>query len=175
MAPVPVTDTSGNTFVGVKVAGQSSLDGLDPLVALPLSLIVVEHGLRVLMVFDTRRRRWELPGGQIEHGESSLEAAIRELAEETGLDDCILLLGAVAEFVLGEERRREYAAAREVLIGTSPVRTTRSRASAISQSAICAVKSPAYHRRRCSRLARILTSAALNVAAALARIWVYSW
>lgn len=32
------------------------------------------------------RRGWEMPGGQVEEGESLREAAIRETKEETGID-----------------------------------------------------------------------------------------
>lgn len=43
---------------------------------------------RMLMVCQHHEDRdiWMVPGGGIEEGESSLEAAVREVDEETGLD-----------------------------------------------------------------------------------------
>ena len=38
-----------------------------------------------LMVFNPRRGGWEMPGGRIEDGESIRDAAVREFAEECGL------------------------------------------------------------------------------------------
>lgn len=40
----------------------------------------------VLLVRFTGGPRWTLPGGGIEHGEDPRDAAVREVAEETGLD-----------------------------------------------------------------------------------------
>jgi 8-oxo-dGTP pyrophosphatase MutT (NUDIX family) len=41
---------------------------------------------RVLLVKENYdRRRWSLPGGAVEPGESDEDAAVREVAEETGL------------------------------------------------------------------------------------------
>jgi 8-oxo-dGTP diphosphatase len=38
-----------------------------------------------LLLIRTPRRGWELPGGQVERGESAKAAAVREVHEETGL------------------------------------------------------------------------------------------
>jgi 8-oxo-dGTP diphosphatase len=39
-----------------------------------------------LLLIKGPRRGWEMPGGQVEEGESLKEAAIRETKEETGID-----------------------------------------------------------------------------------------
>jgi 8-oxo-dGTP pyrophosphatase MutT (NUDIX family) len=46
---------------------------------------VVRDGGRVLLTRLTASTMWTLPGGGIEHGESPLQAAVREVHEETGL------------------------------------------------------------------------------------------
>ena len=46
--------------------------------------MLVERGDRVLLV-RTPRRGWEFPGGQVEEGESILDAAIREVSEEANI------------------------------------------------------------------------------------------
>ncbi|WP_205347147.1 NUDIX domain-containing protein [Pseudonocardia broussonetiae] len=49
------------------------------------ALFVDEEG-RVLIVEPTYKRHWEIPGGEVEKGESPSEACARELKEELGLD-----------------------------------------------------------------------------------------
>ncbi|MDQ0430151.1 8-oxo-dGTP pyrophosphatase MutT (NUDIX family) [Planomicrobium stackebrandtii] len=39
-----------------------------------------------ILLIKGPRRGWEMPGGQVEEGESLKEAAIREAKEETGID-----------------------------------------------------------------------------------------
>ncbi len=47
--------------------------------------IVEDEQSKVLMIF--RRGNWDLPKGKIDPGESKKEAAVREVIEETGIDD----------------------------------------------------------------------------------------
>jgi 8-oxo-dGTP pyrophosphatase MutT (NUDIX family) len=47
--------------------------------------IIVSDGARVLLGHATRSPRWDIPKGLAEPGETFIDAAIRELREETGL------------------------------------------------------------------------------------------
>ena len=47
--------------------------------------VIVTDGGRVLLGHATRSPRWDIPKGQAEPGKSLIGAAMRELAEETGL------------------------------------------------------------------------------------------
>jgi 8-oxo-dGTP pyrophosphatase MutT (NUDIX family) len=51
-------------------------------------VVVSDAGGRVLLVRHTYgdRRRWELPGGWVQHGEDAAHAAAREVQEELGID-----------------------------------------------------------------------------------------
>ena len=41
---------------------------------------------RFLMIYNPKRKGWEMPGGHVEAGESIISAAKREFAEEAGYD-----------------------------------------------------------------------------------------
>lgn len=110
MVALPVHDSAGNALVGFRLAAETQLARLDSRISLAASLVVVTRLGRVLMVFDRWRRQWELPGGMLEPGESARQAAVRELAEETGISATDLDFAAVAEFALRRPTRREYAA-----------------------------------------------------------------
>ncbi|MEI5933799.1 NUDIX hydrolase [Bacillus sp. RA(2023)] len=47
---------------------------------------IVMNEQKEILLIKGPRRGWEMPGGQVEEGESLKEAAIRETKEETGID-----------------------------------------------------------------------------------------
>ena len=47
---------------------------------------VAFSGDRFLMVWHMRRNGWEMPGGHVEEGETSAQAAAREFMEEAGYE-----------------------------------------------------------------------------------------
>ena len=103
MAPL-ARDASGNTLLRLRFTDESELDDV------ACSLVVVRLGPEVLLVFDRWRGQWELPGGRPEPGETARAAAVRELAEETGITAATLVFRAVAEFELATPPRRESGA-----------------------------------------------------------------
>lgn len=44
------------------------------------------QGRSFLMVFNPKRKGWEMPGGAVEDGESDSDAMIREFREEAGFE-----------------------------------------------------------------------------------------
>lgn len=87
---------------------------------MPLALAVIRHGPTVLLVLNRYRGCWELPGGLIDPGETPHQAAVRELAEETGLDLPALTPAGHACFKLTSRDDVEYAA---VYTGTAEPNT----------------------------------------------------
>ena len=51
---------------------------------LQYSVVVARHNSKWIFVRKTDNETWEIPAGHIESGETSLDAAHRELKEETG-------------------------------------------------------------------------------------------
>ncbi len=46
---------------------------------------LVVHGARILLISTQAGRRWQLPKGHIEQGETPEQTAVREVREETGV------------------------------------------------------------------------------------------
>lgn len=51
------------------------------------AVIIASHQGKLLWCRHQSRSTWEVPGGHIEEGETAIEAAARELQEETGATD----------------------------------------------------------------------------------------
>ncbi|OLZ54649.1 DNA mismatch repair protein MutT [Amycolatopsis coloradensis] len=120
MVELPICDRAGNTLIEFRFVTEEELGRLVKRVVVPASLVVVIHAEAVLMMFDSRRRQWELPGGMRETGESPREAAVRELGEETGVHGVDLSFAAVAEFDLTKPGRREFLAVYRVRLQVVP-------------------------------------------------------
>ena len=59
-----------------------------------VSIVLAQHPQGVVLVRNSRRSIWELPGGYIDRAERASDCALRELYEESGLKGSgIVLLG----------------------------------------------------------------------------------
>jgi ADP-ribose pyrophosphatase YjhB (NUDIX family) len=65
---------------------------------------VVINEQRMILVVNQNGTSWSLPKGHVNPGEEPLQAAIREIMEESGVDDLRFLrvLGAYGRFKLGK-------------------------------------------------------------------------
>ncbi|QJD88062.1 NUDIX hydrolase [Cohnella herbarum] len=88
--------------------------------------IVVNDNNEILLV-NGPRRGWEMPGGQVEEGESLSQAAIRETKEESGVDIEIVKFCGIFQNV-GNSICNTLFLAKP--IGGEPVRTSESLESA---------------------------------------------
>jgi 8-oxo-dGTP diphosphatase len=81
MFVVPLHDRAGNVLVALQALAEPELSALDSEVPVAASFVVVVLNGAILMIFDSWRRQWELPGGIREKGETPAQAARRELYE----------------------------------------------------------------------------------------------
>lgn len=70
--------------------------------------IVLEKGELLLVKRDREPARgsWSLPGGRVEWGESLMEACVREVREETGIDVEVEGLAGIAERIIPDDDGR---------------------------------------------------------------------
>ena len=84
-------------------------------------VILDDYGRMLLLHRNTPRlTQWELPGGKIEEGESAAEAAVREMAEELGVEVRLTKPLGVGMFEEGENEY-EYAWFQAVVTGADPM------------------------------------------------------
>lgn len=94
-------------------------------------VIILDQDQRILMVRQHHQERyvWTVPGGAIEQGETSLDAAVREVKEETGLTVAIdRMIWHVEQLVPGKEPRfvnifLATATGGSISVGTDPERS----------------------------------------------------
>ncbi|MEV4456941.1 NUDIX hydrolase [Microbispora sp. NPDC049633] len=111
MTDAMAADEAGNELTAFhRVAERAMFSDAPTPVALVAAWHRHAHLDRLLLVFNRYRQCWELPGGLIDPGETPRQAAVRELREESGLVAEDLAFAGYARFVLGPERRAEYAA-----------------------------------------------------------------
>jgi 8-oxo-dGTP diphosphatase len=120
MAELPVFDATGGSLVSFTHLDGSSAQNLDDSSSLACSLVVVQRAQQVLLGFNANRQQWELPGGSVDAGESALSAALRELAEETGIRSDRASLAASAEFTFGGDATTYLAAVFSVRLDDDP-------------------------------------------------------
>jgi ADP-ribose pyrophosphatase YjhB (NUDIX family) len=107
-SPPLAVDDRGNALISFVLAAEDTPPRDAPL---PLALVALWQGDRVLMVFDRYRQAWELPGGRIDPGESPRQAAARELLEESDhVPEGPLRFVGFACFALAPDQRAEYGA-----------------------------------------------------------------
>ena len=82
------------------------------------AICMIEHDGRLLLVRQSYRQRWGVPGGLLQRGEGARAAAVREVREEVGLD--IELIGEPAVVVDAEPRRVDVIFRARPLDGADP-------------------------------------------------------
>lgn len=89
-----------------------------PLPAPIFAVIVARASRGVVLVLNSVRKVWELPGGFIDAGESPRQAAIRELAEEAG---CLARDTGWLGLVEVDDGRRRFGAVLDCAVDQVPV------------------------------------------------------
>jgi 8-oxo-dGTP diphosphatase len=107
----PIVNERDERLVSVIDIDESALHAFSPVT---FALVIARGAAGFLLVLNSRRHVWELPGGIIEPGESARDCAVRELLEES--NQCVRSLRwrALLQFDLpgrtSARRQSEYGA-----------------------------------------------------------------
>jgi 8-oxo-dGTP pyrophosphatase MutT (NUDIX family) len=80
-----MTTTDAHATVGRRVWLHDPAAPAATIVA-PCACAAIRHGTRLLLVRRCDSGGWELPGGRVDVGETAIEAVVREVREEAGVD-----------------------------------------------------------------------------------------
>lgn len=109
--PQPIVNERDERLVSIIDIDESALHAFSPVT---FALVIAQNAAGFLLVLNSRRRVWELPGGIIEPGESARDCALRELLEESSQRVRTLRWRALLQLDLPERastrRRTEYGA-----------------------------------------------------------------
>jgi len=84
------------------------------------AFVAVWHEGRVLAIKNSYRPQWTFPGGGVKSNESAIQAAVRELREEVGIEVEPSSLSIVKEFICNGEFKKDHATAFEVTFEFEP-------------------------------------------------------
>lgn len=103
-------DRNGHEFLDFVKISELDIDNYIHDAPLTHSLVVGKNEGKYLLMFNTWRQYWELPGGIIDDGETPRECAERELFEETNQSIKQLTFKGLMKFQLKPDDRLEYGA-----------------------------------------------------------------
>ena len=105
-----VTNKTGDAFLEYRMASEREISNSPLYTLLHFCIIVVKHKEKVLLVFKRLQKKWELPGGTIEKGETPRECIIRELLEETNQTVRKIMFKGIMKFRLKYQNQIIYGA-----------------------------------------------------------------
>jgi len=82
--------------------------------------VVLWHAGRVLLIENSYKSEYTIPGGSVKKGESPAEAAARELFEETGIQVQPENLNFVGDFMYPGEFKKDRGSLFEIEMDTEP-------------------------------------------------------
>ncbi|WP_226659248.1 NUDIX hydrolase [Pseudalkalibacillus hwajinpoensis] len=88
------------------------------------TLLYNESDDQVLMVQNKKHDNWSLPGGAVEKGETLVQAAVREMREETGLKVEVGEVLSVNEAFIGNHHAHFFTFRGKITGGTIAIQDT---------------------------------------------------